>query len=102
MDSTINQLTFLYENVCQALDNGKEVRVVCYDISKAFDRVWHAGLLCKLKAVGTYSSLLSWFSSYLSNRRQRVTLPGVYSNLKCFSRLFIRPPALSSIYKRHS
>lgn len=79
-DSTVNQLTFLYDKFCQALDNGKEVRVVFCDISKAFDRVWHAGLLCKLEAVGISGSLLAWFSSYLSNRRQRVTLPGVYSN----------------------
>ena len=81
-DSTINQLTFLYDKFCQALDNGKEVRVVFCDISKTFDRVWHAGLLCKLEAVGISGSLLSWFSSYLSNRKQRVTLPGVYSDWK--------------------
>ena len=81
-DSTINQLTFLYGKFCQALDNGKEVRVVFCEISKAFYRVWHAGLLCKLEAVGISSSLLSWFSSYLSYRRQRVTLPGAYSDWK--------------------
>ena len=34
-DSTINQLTFLYDKFCQALDDGKEVRVVFCDISKA-------------------------------------------------------------------
>ena len=79
-DSTINQLTFLYDKFCQALDDGKEVRVVFCDISKAFDRVWHAGLLCKLEAVGVSGNLLLWFRSYLSNRRQRVVLPGVHSN----------------------
>ena len=41
-DSTVNQLTFLYNTFCQALDSGKEVRAVFCDISKAFDRVWHA------------------------------------------------------------
>ena len=40
------------------------------------------GLLCKLEAVGISGSLLSWFSSYLSNRRQRVTLAGAYSDWK--------------------
>ena len=39
-DSTVNQLSYLYNTFCQALDAGKEV--FC-DISKAFDRVWHAG-----------------------------------------------------------
>ena len=47
-DSTTNQLTFLYNTFCQALDAGKEVRAVFCDISKAFDRVWHAGLLQNL------------------------------------------------------
>ncbi|MCW4309281.1 MAG: reverse transcriptase family protein, partial [Candidatus Thiodiazotropha endolucinida] len=69
-DSTTNQLTFLYNTFCQALDSGKEIRVVFCDVSKAFDRVWHKGLLCKLKAAGISGSLLSWFDSYLSNRRQ--------------------------------
>ena len=51
-DSTTNQLTFLYNTFCQALVAGKEVRAVFCDISKAFDRVWLAGLLHKLKSVG--------------------------------------------------
>ena len=78
-DSTTNQLTFLNNSFCQALDSGKEVRVVFCDISKAFDRVAHEGLLCKLKAAGISGNLLSWLSSYLSNRRQRVILPGSQS-----------------------
>lgn len=79
-DSTTNQLTFLYNTFCQALDSGKEIRVVFCDVSKAFDRVWHEGLICKLKAAGISGSLLSWLSNYLSNRRQRVILPGAQSN----------------------
>ena len=38
-DSTTNQLLHTYHTFCEAVDNGKEVRVVFYDISKAFDRV---------------------------------------------------------------
>ena len=44
-DSTVNQLVDMYNTFCQALDEGKEVRVVFCDISKAFDRVWHKGLI---------------------------------------------------------
>ena len=75
-DSTVNQLTFLYNTFCQALDSGKEVRAVFCDISKAFDRAWHAGLLLKLKTAGVAGSVLTWFKSYLSDIRQRVVLPG--------------------------
>ena len=52
-DSTVNQLTYLYNTFCQALDVGKEVRVVFCDISKAFDRVWHAGLLLNSKRLAS-------------------------------------------------
>ena len=46
------------------------------DISKAFDRVWHRGLLYKLSSAGIKGDLLRWLSSYLSNRTQRVVLNG--------------------------
>ena len=75
-DSTVNRLTFLYNTFCRVLDEGKEIRVVFFDIKKAFDRVWHEGLLHKLKACGVSDSLLNWFKAYLSNRKQRVILPG--------------------------
>ena len=68
------------EIICQALDQGKEVRAVFCDISKAFDRVWHAGLIHKLQAVGVCGSVLKWFKNYLSNRKQRVVLPGITSD----------------------
>ena len=79
-DSTVNQLTFLYNTFCQALDSGKEVRAVFCDISKAFDRVWHVGLLHKLKAAGITGEVLDWFKHYLSDRKQRVVIPGAVSD----------------------
>ena len=57
-NSTINQLTYLYNFFAQALDSGKEVCVVFCDISKAFDRVWHEGLLLKFEAAGISGNLL--------------------------------------------
>ena len=46
------------------------------DISKAFDKVWHAGLLFKLKNMGITEELLVWISNYLCDRKQRVVLQG--------------------------
>ena len=43
------------------------------------DRVWHSGLIHKLKAAGVTGNLLQWFTSYLENRKQRVVLSGVKS-----------------------
>ena len=53
-----------------------EVRAVFLDISKAFDKVWHEGLLFKLKQNGVTGKLLDLFKDYLSNRKQRVVLNG--------------------------
>ena len=77
--STVNQLSYLYNTFCQALDAGKEVRAIFCDISKAFDRVWHAGLIHKLKFAGISGNLLSWFTNYLTGRKQRVVMSGVQS-----------------------
>ena len=56
------------------------MRAIFCDISKAFDRVWHKGLLYKLQTVGITGHLLQWFTDYLNNRKQRVVLPGVFSH----------------------
>ena len=79
-DSAVNQLTYIYDTFCKALDNGLEVRVVFFDISKAFDKVWHKGLLYKLHSAGIRGNLLNWISNYLSNRKQKVVLPGTESH----------------------
>ena len=44
------------------------------DISKAFDKVWHDGIIFKLKAYGIEGGLLSLLKHYLENREQRVVL----------------------------
>ena len=81
-DSTTNQLLFLVDEIHQAFENPKslEVRAVFLDISKAFDKVWHEGLIFKMKQNGISGSLLKLFESYLYNRTQRVVLNGSYSD----------------------
>ena len=81
-DSTVNQLLHMYNDFAKALDEGKEVRVVFLDISKAFDKVWHKGLIFKLQSIGISGNLLEWFTDYLANRKQRVCLNGHASSWK--------------------
>ena len=52
------------------------MRGVFLDISKAFDKVSHDGLLYKLKAYGVQGELLSLLKNYLQKRKQRVVLNG--------------------------
>ena len=45
-------------------------------MSKAFDKVWHEGLIFKLKSVGISDALPEFIKSFLTNRFQRVVLNG--------------------------
>jgi hypothetical protein len=65
----------------EKLDEDKEVRVIFCDISKAFDRVCHRGLLKKLESIGIRRSLLDWVQNYLSGRKQRVVINNVSPQL---------------------
>ena len=79
-DSCTNQLLSITHEIYKSFDNGFEVRGVFLDISKAFDKVWHKGLLHKLKQNGISGKLLSVIADFLSNRKQRVVLNGKSSS----------------------
>lgn len=79
-DSTVNQLLDITNKITNALDHKEDACLVFLDISKAFDKVWHKGLLFKLRRFGINGMLLQWFSSYLSNRKQQVVINGVTSD----------------------
>ena len=77
--STVYQLISLYHQIVQSVDNKTHTCVIFCDISKAFDRVWHKGLIFKLKQNGICGQLLSWIENYLSDRSQRVFIGSSYS-----------------------
>ena len=79
-DSTIYQLLSIYDDFCRSLDDKVSTEAIFFDISKAFDRVWHRGLLHKLNSTGIQGPLLNWFSDYLQNRTQAVVIKGQKSN----------------------
>ena len=74
--STVDLLTVVSDRIARAFNMSGATRAVALDISKAFDRVWHAGLLHKLKPYGISGSIFGLISSFLSNRRLRVVLDG--------------------------
>ena len=77
-DSTINQLVSITHTIFKAFDCNPplDVRSVYLDISKAFDRVWHDGLLYKLERCGVSGQLLHLIRSFLKDRKQRTVLNG--------------------------
>ena len=57
----------------------RESRVISLDISKAFDSVWHKGLLTKLPMFGLHPILITWIASYLSGRLIAIRIDGFIS-----------------------
>ena len=60
----------------------KIMQGVFLDVSAAFDKAWHAGLIAKLEQVKVGGKCLELFKSYLSERRQIVTIDGCKSEIK--------------------
>ena len=79
-DSCVNQLLAITHEIYKSFDEGFEVRRVFLDISKAFDKVWHEGLLFKLNQNGISGNLLKLLRDFLSCRKQRVVLNGQHSS----------------------
>ena len=73
-DSCINQLLSITHEIYQSFNKGFDARSVFLDISKAFNKVWHDGLIFKLKQNGISGNLLNLLSNFLRNRKQRVVL----------------------------
>ena len=74
--STADLLTVVSDRIARAFNRSGATRAVALDISKAFDRVWHTGLLHKLKSYGISGQIFGLISSFLSNRQLRVVLDG--------------------------
>ena len=74
--SSADLLKVLCNRIARAFNRSGATRAVALDISKAFDRVWHAGLLHKLKSYGISGQIFGLISSFLSNKRLQVVLDG--------------------------
>ena len=74
--STADLLLVVSDRIARAFNRSGATRAVALDISKAFARVWYAGLLHKLKSYAIFGQIFGLISSFLSNRRLRVVLDG--------------------------
>ena len=81
-DSCEYQLLSILHEIYKCLDCNppKDVRGIFLDLSKAFDRVWHDGLIYKIKHIGITGNSLKLIESFLSNIFQQVVLNGQSSS----------------------
>ena len=75
-------LTVVSDRIARVFNRSGTTRAKGLDISKAFDRVWHTGLLHKLKSYGISGQIFALISSVLSNRQLQVILDEK-SSLEC-------------------
>ena len=77
--STADLLTVVSDRIARDLNRSEFTRAVVLDIFKAFDRVWHAGLLHERTCYGISGQIFGLISSFLSNRRLQVVRDGKLS-----------------------
>ena len=80
--STGDLLSYVTEHISRVLDRQGVTRSVALDISKAFDKVWHQGLLTKLRSYGITGQLHQLLASFLRDRQMSVVLDGQRSSTK--------------------
>ena len=78
-DSTITPLLYLIHQIRTSWGKSNIAHCCFLDISAAFDKVWHNGLIAKLEQIGISDKFLALFKSYLSNRKQCTVVDGVKS-----------------------
>ena len=80
--STNHALLSMTQEIQETIDKGNVAIGVFVDFQKAFDTVNHKILLRKLEHYGIRGIANDWFSSYLTNRQQYVTIEGIKSDTK--------------------
>jgi hypothetical protein len=71
----------LLEQITQSLRYNSFSPVVYVDFLQAFDKLWHQGLLLKLKKLNCPAAYLAWIANYFSNRSLKIDYDGVESAL---------------------
>ena len=67
--STADLLTVVSDRIARAFNRSGATQAVALDILKAFDRVWHVGLIYRFKSYGVLGQIFGLISSFFSNRR---------------------------------
>ena len=77
-----DHLVKLGEHVGRATGRRKVLLTCFFDISRAYDQVWHAKLLQKLNKIGISGNMYNYSRSFLSDRSMQVRWKGATSTTK--------------------
>ena len=80
--SSKHKLKNLTETIRKSLDNDEIISGVLIDLKKALDTLSHEILLKKLNHYGIRSKENDWFYSFLTNKKQYVSVEGFFSQTK--------------------
>ncbi len=102
--STVHPMMHLVKHVSEALNNKKYTIAIFCDLRKAFDSCNHGVLLDKLKKYGVRNTELDWFRSYLTDRKQFVSVGGggeraERHSFRCTTRVYSWTPTFPYLYQ---
>lgn len=78
--STVTQLFETIHTFTSALNSRKQIDMFAIDLSKAFDTIYHAKLIRKMRELGVAVEIIKWVTAYLHNREQFVEISGARSH----------------------
>lgn len=100
--ATTHAIHKLVADINWHMSKGDMVGAVLIDLKKAFDSVWHEGLIYKLYKFGTPAHLLKLIYNMITNRSFKISLNGIISILflitKGLQQGTVISPALFNIY----
>jgi len=76
-----DNLTFLTQKVAETFNRKKKMCCLFFDISKAFDKVWHNGLIYKLVMLKCPLYIVNWIKNFLKDRKFQININGTLSDL---------------------
>ena len=79
---TKDQIIRMIQNALTAFNTNEIMGAVFIDIEKAFDKVWHKGLLYELENLKIPSYLGKWLQSYLTGRYFKIRINNIFSSSK--------------------
>ena len=78
--STHDNLVYLTQKISEGFNRGSKTLALFCDIFKAFDKVWHSGLLFKLAELGLPDGFIRWTRNFLADRTSTVIVGSASSS----------------------